>query len=118
MGVSLLNMTSHDNSLTNTESPENWRTRCKNLSLDPQEVKSVSSRFDMYRSYTEQQGAEVLDLPRWYKWYRVEKLSEGHAMQSPPEQGCSVGPETEAQGPVISEQDFLILLKAYRAARK
>jgi hypothetical protein len=101
-----------------TDPTFNWRARCKQLGLEPQEVKSVSSRFDMYRDYTEQQQAEVLDLPRWYGWYRVEKLSEGHAMQVPPEQGCSVGPETEAQGPVVSEQDFLQLLHAYRANRK
>ena len=94
-----------------------WRAACRQLDLDPQEVESVSTRFDMYRDYTLQQGAEVLDLPRWYKWYRVEKLSEGHAMQTPPVQGCSVGPDTEPQGPVVSERDFLELLQAFRAAR-
>jgi hypothetical protein len=102
----------------NSTAPIHWRTRCKQLGLDPQEVKSVASRYGMYQSYTAQQGVEVLDLPRWYKWYRVEKLSEGHAMQSPPEQGCSVGPETQSQGPVISEHDFLALLQDYRATRR
>jgi hypothetical protein len=102
----------------NSRPATNWRARCRELGLDPQEVKAVSARFDMYRDYTEKQGAEVLELPRWYKWYRVEKLSEGHAMQTPPVQGCSVGPETEPQGPVIGEQEFLDLLLAYRATRK
>ena len=95
-----------------------WRQRCVELGLDPQEVKSVSSRYDMYKKFTDDNGGNTLPVPRWYKWYRVEKLSEGHAMQTPPEQGCSVGPETDTQGPVISEQDFLLLLKAYRATRK
>jgi hypothetical protein len=93
-----------------------WRQRCTTLGLDPQEVKSVSSRYDMYKNYTDENGGNTLPLARWYKWYRVEKLSEGHAMLAPPVAGCSVGPETEAQGPVISEPDFLALLHLYREA--
>lgn len=91
-----------------------WRNRCRELGLDPQEVKSVSSRYDMYKTFTDAQGGDTLDLPRWYKWYRVEKMSEGHAMLAPPVQGCSVGPETDTEGPVISEPDFLQLLELYR----
>jgi hypothetical protein len=51
------------------------RTRCTELGLDPQEIKAVSSRYDMYKSYTDQHGGDTLNLPRWYQWYRVEKLS-------------------------------------------
>jgi hypothetical protein len=91
-----------------------WRQRCAELGLDPQEVKSVSSRYEMYRRYTDAQGGNTLPLDRWYKWYRVEKLSEGHAMLAPPVAGCSVGPETGSQGPVVSEVDFLALLQLYR----
>ncbi len=99
-----------------TTQPSQWRQRAKALGLNPQEIKSVSSRYDMYKQFTDaQDGAETLDLQRWYKWYRVEKLSEGHAMTTPPEQGCSIGPDTAEQGPVISVQDFLQLLMQYRA---
>jgi len=91
-----------------------WRQRCAELGLDTQEVKSVSGRYDMYQRYTDAQGGNTLPLPRWYKWYRVEKLSEGHAMLAPPVAGCSVGPETGPQGPVVSEADFLALLQLYR----
>jgi hypothetical protein len=101
----------------NTAAPNNWRARCKALGLDPHEVKSVSTRFDMYHNYHVQQQAEALDLPRWYKWYRVEKLSEGHAMLTPPEQGCSVGPDIEADGPVVTETEFLALLQLYRGTQ-
>ena len=96
----------------------NWRARCRELGLDPQEVKSVSRRYDMYRDFNTKQDAEVLELPRWYKWYRVEKLSEGHAMLTPPEQGCSISADSgqpPASGEIISEADFLALLQAYRA---
>ena len=93
-----------------------WRQRCRQIGLDPQEVKSVSARYDMYKDYTDQHANETLDLARWYKWYRVEKLSEGHAMTTPPAQGCSIGPETEPAGPVVEESDFLELLELYRAS--
>lgn len=104
----------------NTSEPVQWRQRCKELGLDPQEVKSVASRYAMYKTYNDGHGSNTLDLPRWYKWYRVEKLSEGHAMLAPPEQGCSIGPDTESpdnQRPVISEPAFLQLLEAYRASK-
>lgn len=94
---------------------EQWRLRCTELGLDPQEVKSVSARYDMYARYTGLQGSDVLSLDRWYKWYRIEKLSEGHAMLTPPVAGCSVGPDTTTSGPVVSEPDFLHLLELYRS---
>jgi hypothetical protein len=94
---------------------ERWRERCAELGLNPQEVKSVSGRYEMYERYTGLQGSEVLPLDRWYKWYRIEKLSEGHAMLTPPVAGCSVGPDTAASGPVVSEADFLQLLNLYRS---
>ena len=68
-----------------------WRARSAAAGLDPQEIKSVSRRYDMYKAYTEAQGGNTLPLGRWYKWYRVEKLSEGHAMQSPPAAGLTRG---------------------------
>jgi hypothetical protein len=98
----------------NTAETPSWRHRCRELGLDPQELKSVSSRYDMYKTFTDAQGGETLSLSRWYKWYRVEKLSEGHAMLAPPVQGCSVGPEIETDGPIVSEPDFLQLLELYR----
>jgi hypothetical protein len=94
----------------------NWRQRCRELGLDPHEIKSVSARYDMYKTYTDQQGGETLDLPRWYKWYRVEKLSEGHAMTTPPPQSCSIGPDTEPGAPAVGEQQFLELLELYRSS--
>ncbi len=77
-------------------------------------MKSVSSRYDMYKTYTDANGGNTLPLPRWYKWYRVEKLSEGHAMLALPVDGCSIGPDTTPDGPIISEHDFLGLLECYR----
>jgi hypothetical protein len=98
----------------NTENTPDWRSRCRSLGLDPQELKSVSSRYDMYQRFTDEQGGDTLPLDRWYRWYRVEKLSEGHAMLTPPESGCSIGPDVAASGPVVSESDFFALLLLYR----
>jgi hypothetical protein len=93
---------------------ETWRIRCAELGLNPQEVKSVAGRYDMYVRFTESQGGAALPLARWYKWYRVEKLSEGHAMLTPPATGCSIGPTATPPDTVISESDFLQLLELYR----
>jgi hypothetical protein len=98
------------------QSENEWRARSLAAGLDPHEVKSVSRRYDMYREYTEAHGGNTLPLARWYKWYRVEKLSEGHAMLSPPAAGCSVGESVAQPGGVISEPDFLELLELYRAS--
>jgi len=96
------------------DSKVDWRARCAEAGLDENEVRRVSERYDMYRSYTDAQGAEPLGLSRWYHWYRVEKLSEGHAMAAPPAAGCSVEPGVGDAGPIISERDFLALLQHYR----
>ncbi len=98
-----------------TKEDQEWRARAEALGLDPQEVRAVSHRYDMYKSYTDAHGGNTLPLSRWYKWYRVEKLSEGHALLSPPVAGCSVGSETSANGIVIGEQEFLELLELYRS---
>jgi hypothetical protein len=100
-----------------TNSNNDWRASCDNLGLDHQQLKAVSQRYDMYSSFTDEQGGDKLPLKRWYKWYRVEKLSEGHAMQTPPDQACSVGPDVHQSGSVVSEQDFLQLLQSYRTSR-
>jgi hypothetical protein len=96
----------------------NWRERCTELGLDPQELKAVSSRYDMYQRYTDEQGGNTLPLARWYQWYRVEKLSEGHATLTPPADGCSIGPDTLPQGAtVISAADFFQLLELFRSSQ-
>jgi hypothetical protein len=101
--------------------PGQWRLQCREIGLDPIEVKKVLSRYEMYKTYTDEHGDSTLDLPRWYKWYRVEKLSEGHAMLIPPEQGCSIGADTKEPPnqdtqQIIGEADFLCLLEACRVA--
>jgi len=101
----------------NEFSTSSWRARAHELGLDPQEVKNVSSRYDMYRSYHQERGSDTLPLDRWYRWYRVEKLSDGHAMLAPPEPGCSVGSEVVTDGPIVTEEAFYQLLLQYRDSR-
>ncbi|MGI9309089.1 MAG: hypothetical protein ACR2P6_07495, partial [Gammaproteobacteria bacterium] len=98
----------------NTSAPD-WQQKCTATGLDPEDVRKVSTRYDMYKEYTDKSTAETLPLARWYKWYRIEKLSEGHAMAAPPVDGCSVTTSDGGDGPVVSEQEFLEILLQYRS---
>jgi len=100
------------------ETTQDWRAQCAALGLDPQDVKNVSGRYDMHVQYNSEHGASVLPLQRWYKWYRVEKLSEGHAMLQPPPSGCSIGPDSNQAeaAQIVGEQEFLQLLELYRGS--
>jgi len=94
-----------------------WLLDAKTLGLDPDELRRVSERYDMHCSYNAEMGAEILPIERWYHWYRIEKVSEGHGMSQPPAQGCSVSEAAPAElpaGEVVSEQDFLRLLLSFR----
>ncbi|MEC9374812.1 MAG: hypothetical protein VYA80_00415 [Pseudomonadota bacterium] len=93
----------------------NWKIETDRLNLDAEDVKKVSKRYDMYKNYTEKETGEYLSLERWYHWYRIEKLSEGHAAQSPPEQGCSIDQDTSNTKEIVSAADFLAVLKLYRS---
>lgn len=99
----------------NTPPPQNWRDRCAELGLDPVEVRKVSDRYDMYQKFTASQGSAVLALDRWYHWYRLEKLADGHAQRVPPAAGCSIDADSGTASPVISEAEFLMLLEACRS---
>ena len=94
--------------------PADWRAECERVGLDPNEVRKVSARYNMYRDYTLEQTGDCLPLERWYKWYRVEKLSEGHATSTPPAADCSVGPDAAAPAPVVSGPEFLRILELCR----
>lgn len=91
-----------------------WRSRCTEIGLDPFEVRKVSDRYDMYCRFTAGQNSPVLGLSRWYRWYRLEKLADGHAQLTPPAEGCSVQADTAPVAPLVSEQTFLDLLQCCR----
>ncbi|SVB07086.1 uncharacterized protein METZ01_LOCUS159940 [marine metagenome] len=87
-----------------------WITLCSRYGLDAVEVQIVSERYDMYKDYTSSGTGKALPLARWYKWYRIEKLSEGHAAIG----DCSVDPEAISRKQVLGEADFLQILELYR----
>ncbi len=98
----------------------NWQEKSLSYGLDPEEVTRVYQRYAMHKSYNEKVDAEVLPLGRWYKWYRVEKLSEGHAMTQAPAEGCSVTEASPGQipiGPLATETQYLELLELYIAEK-
>jgi hypothetical protein len=89
-----------------------WVSLCTSYGLDPDEIRIVSGRYDMYEDYTD--SSTALPLERWYKWYRIEKLAEGHAAIGGSVAGCSIEPEAAARQQVLGEADFLQVLELYR----
>ena len=95
-----------------------WISLCAGYGLDADEVRIVSGRYDMYKDYTDSGTSTALPLERWYKWYRIEKLVEGHAAIGGSIAGCSVDPEAASRQQVLGEADFLQVLKLYRGAER
>ncbi len=98
----------------------NWQDKALSYGLDPEEIPKVYQRYAMHKAYNEKMDAEVLPLANWYKWYRVEKLSEGHAMTQAPAEGCSVSEAAPGQipsGPLATESEFLEMLVMYQESQ-
>ena len=96
------------------EDHNGWLSLCSQYGLDPDEVRIVSGRYDMYKDYNDTDSSTALPLDRWYRWYRIEKLAEGHAAIGASVAGCSVDPGAEVRQQVLGEAEFLQVLKLYR----
>ncbi len=95
-----------------------WISLCTGYGLEPDEIKIVSGRYDMYKDYTDSGTSATLPLERWYKWYRIEKLDEGHAALGGSVAGCSIEPEAAGREQVLGETEFLQVHELYRKARE
>ena len=95
-----------------------WISLCTRYGLEPDEVRIVSGRYDMYKDYTDSSTSATLPLERWYMWYRIEKLAEGHAAIGGSVAGCSIEPEAAAREQVLGETEFLQVLELYRKTER
>lgn len=88
-----------------------WKSQCQEWGIDPEEVRIVSRRYDMYRDYWEGKGREGLPLDRWFSWYHTEKASEAG---DPTASGCSVAPDSVNASTLNHPARFLQVLKRHR----
>ena len=94
-----------------------WLDLCREEGIDPDEVRMVFDRFDAQRKYNEDKREAAIELDRWFRFYRMEKASEG-AQAGPAPAGCSVDSDAVNDACIRRPGPFLTVLKAYQAEKK
>ena len=89
-----------------------WLELCRQSSIDPEEVRLVFARYDAYRTYTNASRGAVITVDQWFKFYRMEKASEGEQAQPAPS-GCSVDSDAVNNACIKRPAEFLQVLQAY-----
>jgi hypothetical protein len=89
-----------------------WLGLCQEHKVDPEEVRLVYSRYDAYRTYTGKSGGSVIELEQWFRFYHMEKASEGDQAEPAPS-GCSVDSDAVNNACIKRPAEFFIVLKSY-----
>lgn len=97
-------------------SGEIWRELCRESGIDPDEVRLVFTRYDAYRKYANSRQAQAITLEQWFRFYRMEKASEGDEAQPAPS-GCSVDSDAVNNACIKRPAEFLEVLQAYAGVR-
>ncbi len=92
-----------------------WLALCREQRIDPDEVRIVFSRYDAYRRYADNGRDSSIDLDQWFKFYRMEKASEGE-QAGPPPSGCSIDSDAVNNACIKRPGPFLMVLKAFLTA--
>jgi hypothetical protein len=100
----------------NKQSEQRWLELCRTEGIDPDEVRLVFSRYEAYRQYTEKLS-QPIPLERWFRFYRIEKSSEGDEAQPAPS-GCSIDSDAVNNACISRPTEFLAVLEAYAVARR
>ena len=93
-----------------------WLNLCSAERIDPDEVRLVFDRYDAYRRYTKGKIGDSAVLERWFRFYHMEKASEGDKA-GPAPSGCSVDSDAVNNACIKRPGPFLAVLKAYDAAQ-
>ncbi len=96
---------------------ESWQEMCRNASIDPREVRLIHERYDAYRGFTEENTGSAISLEQWFRFYHLEKNSEGLQAGAPVE-GCSADGDAVNNACLLHPGPFLEVLKAYNVARQ
>jgi hypothetical protein len=89
-----------------------WLSLCRESSIDPEEVRLVFARYEAYRKYTNASVGSAIAIEQWFKFYHMEKASEGDQAQPAPS-GCSVDSDAVNNACIKRPAEFLQVLRAY-----
>ena len=73
--------------MTGTNS-QDWQALCREQDISTDEVRLVYERYEAYRRFTDAGLGEAIPLERWFRFYHLEKTSEG-VQAGAPVDGCS-----------------------------
>ena len=96
----------------NQEAEQVWLKLCHESSIDPEEVRVVFARYDAYRKYTNASRGATIAIDQWFKFYHMEKASEGDQAQPAPS-GCSVDSDAVNNACIKRPAEFFQVLQVY-----
>lgn len=91
-----------------------WLALARDYRIDPEAIRLVFSRFDAQRRFHARGRGEPLELARWFRFYRMEKATEGR-QAGPVPGGCSVDGAADNDACIDRPGEFLQVLEAYAA---
>jgi len=94
---------------------DDWLNICRAERIDPDEVRLVYARYDAYRRYARSGTDDAGALEQWFRFYRMEKASEGE-QAGPAPSGCSVDSDAVNNACIKRPAPFLQALQAFRSA--
>ena len=89
-----------------------WETQARERRIDPQEVRLVYDRYAARLRYAEQHQIEPISLAQWFRFYHMEKTTEGQQAGDVPG-GCSADGDAVNDACIRRPREFLELLQAY-----
>jgi hypothetical protein len=97
--------------MSDTDQMKDWDQRCRAEGVDPNEVRLVLGRYEAYRRFYEtSRRAQPLALDAWFRWYRVEAMTET-GQKAPPPGGCSIDDDALHRGTIGNPGTFLGMLE-------
>ncbi len=94
-----------------------WLDMCRDAGIDPREVRLIYDRYDAYRGFTERNTGSSLAVGQWFRFYHLEKNSEG-LQAGAPASGCSADGDAVNNACLSQPGSFLAVLEAYDTTRR
>ena len=90
---------------------KDWRELALRHQIDPEEVRMAFDRFDAQRQFRAKTGHEPIGLSQWFRFYRLEKVTEGR-QAGPTPGGCSIDSAAVIDACIERPAKFLQVLQA------